>query len=84
MPRPVCVPCRTFYRCKENGYTWTETIYEAGGHVPYKLWMSDLWQCPKCEHLMVTGHGNKPVRERHEPDFDELIDEFEPKLHLDH
>lgn len=36
---------------------------------PYKLWVADLWECPDCGHELITGWAQKPMMERHEPDF---------------
>lgn len=37
---------------------------------PYKLWMADLWTCPKCNHSIAAGFPARPLLEHFEPDYD--------------
>jgi len=32
----------------------------------YKIWEADLWKCPGCGVLVVSGFGQKPFAERFE------------------
>lgn len=78
MPKPVCVGCERFYRPKVNGYTWIEGMPESAdtppglaqpaGWRPYKLWSSDLWECPDCKHQIIVGHCQQPI-EKHDDRF---------------
>ena len=43
--KPVCVPCRTFYRPAKTGTYFEEGMpaETAGAWDSYKLWAGDLW-----------------------------------------
>jgi hypothetical protein len=32
----------------------------------FKIWRGDLWECPSCEHELVTGFGSGPLAEAHD------------------
>lgn len=81
MPKPVCVKCQCFFRPKTNGVHWVEGMPD--GHTPgnirgrrapeawqpYKLWNSDLWECPDCGHQIIVGHAGQPTAEHYQDDF---------------
>lgn len=86
--KPVCVPCRRFYRPARNGTmllenvpngTWTGDGPTPPGPSasqwwkPYKLWQGDLWRCPDCAHEILVGTGFRPIAERHDSFFEETI-----------
>jgi hypothetical protein len=83
MPKPVCVKCQRFYRPKQNAYAWIEGMPNGNGVAaglkepenwsPYKLWNSDLWECPDCETQIIVGHGAGPLSEHYRPDFAEQV-----------
>ena len=65
--RPICAKCRVFFRCKEN-----EVIIEEGGSGPddpYRVWMADLFECPRCGAEVVSGFGQAPVAHYRQPEF---------------
>lgn len=62
----VCVSCNIQYRPEKNGVYITEFFTDGK---PYKVWMADLWKCPKCGHLLITGFGNNPISEHYKDDF---------------
>jgi hypothetical protein len=35
----------------------------------YKVWGSDLYECPDCEHQIVVGHGAQPIAQRHDEHY---------------
>ncbi len=80
MPKPVCVPCGVFYRCKKNEFEWIEgypTLMNGDAPPvwkPYRVWNSDLWECAKCGNQIVVGHAHKPFAEKHLPGFDEACE----------
>jgi hypothetical protein len=83
MMKPICVPCRRFFRPKKNGQFFTEMMPAGDDNPPpgnnaperwepYKLWSGDLWHCPSCGSEIIVGVGAKPVSERHHRDFKEF------------
>jgi len=79
MPKPVCVKCQRFFRCKKNSFNFTEGAPIVNGAPPgtaapeqwrpYKIWASDLWACPGCGVEILSGFGKEPLAVQHEPDF---------------
>lgn len=72
--RPICMSCQCFYKAKVNGYIFCEMIPISETRVtwkPYRIWSGDLWECPKCQTLLIEGTGKDPISEHFEPDFDE-------------
>jgi hypothetical protein len=60
--RPVCVPCKREYRIEKNEVA----VEQLDNDRAFKLWSGDLWQCPSCEHQLVTGFGRGPLAESHQ------------------
>lgn len=86
--KPICVPCRRFYRMKKGGFYFIEQMPgpRAAGEAnpppgnaapekwkPYKLWAGDLWECPDCGAQIVSGTGREPVSEHYKPEFAETV-----------
>jgi hypothetical protein len=79
--KPICVPCRRFYRPTKSGYYFIEGMPSTSDALPgtaapeqwrpYKLWCGDLWTCEGCGAQAVVGAGRGPVAEHYQPDFDE-------------
>jgi len=56
MSRPyVCVSCCREMRCEENGVIALELIEDG---TPYRIFFSDKWKCPVCDHEVLLGHGD--------------------------
>jgi len=82
--KPICVPCRRFYRPKKNGYPFIEGmpngnrvkagLAEPEKWKPYKLWNGDLWECPDCHAEIIVGAGRVPVAEHYQPDFNKKVE----------
>lgn len=83
--KPVCVPCRRFFRPKQNGFWLTEGMPNGKypGHTPpgkdhdelwqpYKLWVGDKWECQGCGAEIVVGVIAGPISEHYMPNFPEL------------
>lgn len=82
--KPICVPCRRFFRMEKAGYYFVEGmptpgqgLAEAGNRMPerwapYKLWVGDLWKCPDCDATILSGFGREQISEHYKPDFYEL------------
>lgn len=84
--KPICVPCRRFFRPKKNGVYFVEGMPRDGvinpepgarrmaeDWQPYKLWVGDLYQCQGCGSLTIVGVGGAPIAERHHPGFEEKV-----------
>lgn len=80
--KPVCVPCRRFFKPKKNGFEFVEGAPKYNGAAPgltapdqwrpYKLWMGDLWECLGCGAQVIVGIGRGPISEHFHPDFSEM------------
>lgn len=81
--KPVCVPCRRFYRPEKNGIHFIEGMPVVYGALPglvddekwkpYKLWCGDLWKCEGCGAEIISGVARQPRGVQHEPDFAETV-----------
>lgn len=79
----VCVPCARFFKVEKNGVTFEEGFGDGRGK-PYKLWMADLYQCPKCGTRVIAGLGHGPVAEHHEPHYGKMREMVpEPMVFVD-
>jgi hypothetical protein len=77
MPKPVCVNCKRFYKIRKSGFYWVEmrpTGFDLW--VPYKIWSSDLWECPGCGAQILSGHGIQPVAIEHMTGFKDLLEKL--------
>ena len=84
--KPVCVPCRRFFRAKKNGFYFIEAAPKAGEEralpgtaeperwEPYKVWVGDLWECEGCGARILSGFGRNAIAEHYEPDFADQVD----------
>lgn len=83
--KPICVPCRRFFRPKQTGLPFIEGMPKGGipkaGNAepdkwrPYKLWMGDLWECPDCHAEVIVGVAHNPVAEHFEEHFASAVAE---------
>jgi hypothetical protein len=71
MPKIVCVKDETEYRIEKSG-AYVIEYFGIPPH-PYKIWMYDGWKCPKCGHVIMAGHGDGPISEHFEPDFNDIL-----------
>jgi hypothetical protein len=62
---------------RKNGFYWVE-MRPVGEEkwIPYKIWVSDLWECKKCGSQILCGHGIQPVSVQHETGFKDLIEKL--------
>lgn len=84
--KPICAPCRRFFRAKKNGYYFIEAMpkenHSPPGNVapeqwtPYKLWVGDLWECDGCSAQIVSGVAQMPIAEHYQPGFSDLVERF--------
>lgn len=92
MPKPVCVPCQRFFRPKKNGFGWIEGMpidndtapgtEQPENWRPYKVWMSDLWECQGCGSQIVVGHGGQPLAEHYQPEFERVVSDHDARLQV--
>ena len=84
--KPVCRPCRQFFRPEKNGFRFVEGMPEGNalpGNAeperwkPYKLWVGDLWKCPGCGAEIVVGVIGGPVAEHYQENFRNLLPCFD-------
>lgn len=74
--KPICVPCRRFYSQEKSGFAFVEGMPKINdtrpGNAnpedwkPSKVWCGDLWKCPDCGHLTISGVSNLPFAEHHQ------------------
>ena len=43
---------------------------------PYKIWFSDLWECPACGFELLTGFAQTALSEHFKDDFKECLHKF--------
>lgn len=72
--RPVCVPCRRFYRCEKNEFNWEEGTY--------RIWTGDKWKCPGCHTEIIIGVPARPWAEHFQPDYDESVRVYKPQIRV--
>jgi len=90
--KPICIPCKRFFRQKKTGFYFIEAMpTEAGAKPgivehdkwkPYKLWAGDRWECEGCGASIVVGCANRPISEHYEPDFEKQVEQFSPTLQV--
>jgi len=78
--KPVCVPCRLFFRMVKSGFVFTEGMPAGssapGAWKPYKIWAGDLWKCPRCGAAILSGVGARAIAEHFEPDFAKKMERY--------
>ena len=84
MPKPICVPCKRFYKPEKNGVFALEQMPRGEGAEPgtsmepawepYKIWRADLYKCAGCGHEIITGYGIHALSEHYEPHFPDWLD----------
>jgi hypothetical protein len=80
--KPICVPCKLFFRPKRNGTAFIEGMPIAGGWQPYKLWIGDLWKCVGCGAEVIVGVGAGPIAEHFEPGFKDKCEKRQDRKEL--
>ena len=66
----ACKTCNEIFKMKKIGVIFVEKDEQGK---PYKLWSSDIMECPKCK-VEVYNTGLGPYMQRHQEGF-----EFEAK-----
>lgn len=68
-PLHVCAECQVEMRCKTNEVY----VVEMADFGPYKVWSADLWNCPECGHLTITGFGVECIAEHYQDPFEGIL-----------
>lgn len=87
MLKPVCVPCKRFFRVTKTGFYFIEGMpkgktnpapgtSEPKNWVPYKMWVGDKWTCEGCGTEILSGFGSQPVAFNHEREFESLVNQL--------
>ena len=81
--KPICVPCRRFFRMKKAGFYFLEGMPSVNGALPgnsepdkwkpYKVWAADRWECQGCGAAILSGFGRGEIAEHYQPDFAEHV-----------
>ena len=67
-----CSKCQAAYVPLKNDIVVVETMGDEEDK-PYKLWCADILECPKCNHILISGFGQMHFSEHYEPDFGDLM-----------
>lgn len=88
--KPICVPCKRFFRPKKNGVFFIESMPRGENPPPgtkaphewkpYKLWRGDLWECQGCGAEIVEGVALEPVAEHYQPNFAAVLEVTAPTI----
>jgi acetone carboxylase gamma subunit len=83
----ICVPCKKIYRPKRNGVYLEEMMPSGDAYgpawMPYKLWVSDMLECPGCGHRVLAGIPFLPIREHFMPDYEETKKLLQPEFQIE-
>lgn len=90
--KPICVPCRRFFKIEKNGYYFLEGMpretpalpgnAEPEKWAPYKLWCGDLWKCAGCGAQIVFGTWRAPVAEHFQGSFEQAMEKMPPQIQV--
>ena len=84
--KPVCLPCRRFFRMRKAGFCFVEGMPRSGSlrpapglaepdkWQPYKVWVGDRWECEGCGAVILTGFGFQPLAELYQDDFARVLE----------
>lgn len=83
--KPICVPCKKFYRPHKNGVCFEEGMptNDPREWKSYKLWLGDLWKCSSCGNEIISGVGFQPIAVHHEANYKERCRVENPTLRVD-
>lgn len=66
MHNPICVKCNREMKAERNGVTAEELLKDGSS---YKLWSTDMFKCPDCGALVLSGFGHSPIAENFQEDY---------------
>jgi len=77
MLRLICTKCQRKLEKMLSGVYVIEYLTYKLEHA-YKIWSADLFKCASCEGpFIVSDFGNGPLKQNHEPDFEEYLKELQ-------
>lgn len=80
----VCMKDSKFLRIKKNNVCIEEGMPNGDGSwSSYKLWFSDLYECPECGFELATGFGQGPVAEHYQAGYSEARERLQPLTRVD-
>jgi hypothetical protein len=77
--RVLCVKCKVKLKNIRSGVHVVET-FGTDSDDPYRLWLADLYTCPKCGLEVVCGFAQHNYGEHYEATFAERLTNAEPKF----
>lgn len=70
-----CSKCRAAYVPLKNDIVVLETTGDKEDR-PYKLWCADILECPLCNHILISGFGQRPIALNYHEGFRELVQKY--------
>ena len=80
--KPICVPCKLFYKPEKNGVYFIEGMPTGDGWKPYKIWVGDLWKCKGCGHEIISGVGHRELAIHHQVEFRAVLEGLQPEMQI--
>lgn len=71
MSKTICIECEVEYQQIKSGNPIIEMF--SNPQKPYKIWSADRWECPKCNHQIISGFGYEPITEHFNNDFEDIL-----------
>lgn len=80
----ACNKCQRFFHIKRNGVLMEEGLpvgpakradNQAMNWLPYKLFLADIYECPKCKTELVVS-ALRPVAEHFQAEYDQLKEQY--------
>ena len=71
----ICVKCEVGFKTERNGVIVAE-LFQNDSAI-YRLWMADLFKCPKCGHEAILRFADKPFALRFSDDCQKIVSEKE-------
>ena len=88
-PYYVCAKCDIRYEPKNNRSATEMRPKKNGVYViemadfgPYKVWLADLWECPRCAYQVIGGFGLEPLAEHYEDSFAKHLETAKASDHV--
>lgn len=57
-------------------------VIEMAKFGPYKVWMADLWECPRCAYQVIAGFGLNALAEHYQQPFQEVLERAKASDHV--
>jgi hypothetical protein len=72
-PTTICVDCQVEYQVHQIGVPVITLFLDPPQ--PYEIGFADLYECPGCQHVVVSAHSYSdwPFRRHHGEDFEDEL-----------